>query len=70
MSVYSAQPGNGSTENPALGVEVCRCPQQYSGLSCQVRRSLNVHIEFVCFARLPYVSRKSPYFDKLAESVE
>ncbi|XP_078319283.1 laminin subunit alpha-2-like isoform X3 [Crassostrea virginica] len=35
VSLDSAQPGNGSTENPALGVEVCRCPQQYSGLSCQ-----------------------------------
>lgn len=36
LSVDSAQPGNGSTDNPALGVEICQCPQQYSGLSCQV----------------------------------
>lgn len=35
LSVDSAQPGNGSTDNPALGVEICQCPQQYSGLSCQ-----------------------------------
>lgn len=37
LSVDSAQPGNGSTDNPALGVEICQCPQQYSGLSCQVK---------------------------------
>lgn len=36
LSVDSAQPGNGSTDNPAQGVEICQCPQQYSGLSCQV----------------------------------
>lgn len=35
LSVESAQPGNGSTDNQALGVEICQCPQQYSGLSCQ-----------------------------------
>ncbi|XP_062614987.1 laminin subunit alpha lam-3-like [Saccostrea cucullata] len=35
VSLDSAQPGNGSTENPALGVEICQCPEQYSGLSCQ-----------------------------------
>jgi hypothetical protein len=36
LSIDSAQPGNGSTDNPALGVEICQCPEQYSGLSCQV----------------------------------
>ncbi|XP_048757989.2 laminin subunit alpha-2-like isoform X2 [Ostrea edulis] len=35
VSLDSAQPGNGSTDNPALGVEICQCLEQYSGLSCQ-----------------------------------
>ena len=30
---------------PALGIEQCECPEQYSGLSCQVKLvKLNCHV--------------------------